>query len=539
MAWLQRLIALCFLIFGVLALVQCARRGTPSGGPKDETPPELLKSEPDNMTTNFSPQKIRLYFDEFVKLDDVQNQLIVSPPLEYNPDITPQGSTRKYIEIELKDTLKENTTYTLNFGQSIVDNNEGNPNSFLSYVFSTGDYIDSLSLSGSIMDAFDKKPDNFVSVMLYEIDTAYTDSTIYNKLPNYITNTLDSLTTFELRNLKAGEYALVAIKDEGKNNLFDQKTDKIAYLEETITIPTDTSFVLTLFKEFPDFSMAVPNYAASNKIMFGYSGNHEDIEIKPLTVLPDTISTLIAKDPERDTLNFWFTPFEADSIVFEARNSTVDFIDTFTVKTRKLGPDSLLISASHRGNINFEDQFYLDANIPLMRVDTSGMSMLNKDSVAVDFSTVLDKEENKILFNFEKESNQTYYLTILPDMISDFFQESNDTLNYRLSTGSPADYGNVRFNIAGDIPYPIILQLTNEKGETQREIIAEEPRRFEFNSLEPGNYMLRLIYDSNENGIWDTGSFLEKIQPEKVIYYPQTLEVRANWELEQVFTIEN
>ena len=533
----RRLISLSFFLLIIAVLFQCARRGTPSGGPKDETPPVLLKTEPDTLTTNFKAEKIRLYFDEFIRLNDVQNQLIVSPPLKYPPDVSPQGGTRKYVEVVLKDTLMENTTYTLNFGQSIVDNNESNPNSFLSYVFSTGDYVDSLILRGEVKDAFDKEPDNFISVMLYEIDTAYTDSTIYTKLPNYITNTLDSATVFELRNLKAGTYALVGVKDEGKNNLFDQQTDKIAFLNEIVNLPTDSVYTLTLFQEIQDFALAQPNFAAANKIIFGYYGLGDDIEIRPLTQLPDTVETLLAKEPEKDTINFWFTPFETDSIVFEAKNVFMDVIDTFTVKTRKIAADSLVLNGSHRGQINFEDRFHIEVSIPLIDLDTASINLINRDSVAIAFSTELDSVNNKVYIDFEKEPNQSYRLSVYPNFVTDFFQQTNDSVLYRLSTGSYADFGNLRFNLQGDVPYPVILQLTNEKGETQREIIAQEPRPFEFNNLRPGNYLMRLILDQNQNGKWDTGSFLEKLQPEKVLYYPQTIEVRANWELDQTFTV--
>ncbi|MGI9547288.1 MAG: Ig-like domain-containing protein [Flavobacteriaceae bacterium] len=537
MAWIQRLIALCFFLLIITASFQCARRGTPSGGPKDEDPPILLKSEPDSMTTNFTSKKIRLYFDELVKLDDVQNQLIVSPPLKYQPDVTPQGAARKYVEIVIKDTLLDSTTYTFNFGQSIVDNNESNPNPFLYYVFSTGDYIDSLSLKGSVKDAIDKDVDEFVSVMLYEIDSTYSDSTVYNKLPNYITNTLDSTTVFELRNLKEGRYALLAVKDEGKNNLFDQRTDKIAFLEDFINIPTDSSFILTLFKEIPDFSVAQPSYAASNKIIFGYTGPGDSIEINPLTQLPDTIRTKLAKEPGKDTLNYWFTPFEFDSIVFEIKNPAFKQIDTFTVKSRKLAADSLVVTSSHRSRINFDEQFYIQSNIPIAKVDTTVINIINKDSLTVPFSANTDLPENKVLINFEKEPNETYQISILPQFLNDIFQQTNDTLLYKLSTSSLADFGNLRLNLVGDVEYPIILQLTDEKGETRREIIADKSRLFEFNNIEPGIYLIRLIFDGNANRIWDTGNYLNKIQAEKVIYYPQTLEVRANWELEQTFTI--
>ncbi len=537
MALTQRILAFFFLLLTIFAIVQCARRGNPSGGPKDIEPPVLIKAEPENLTTNFTAKKIRLYFDEYITLKDIQNQLIVSPPLKYSPQISPQGGASKYVEIVLKDTLRENTTYTLNFGQSIVDNNEGNPNSFLTYVFSTGSYIDSLTVSGVVEDAFNRDVDEFISVMLYEIDTAYTDSTIFKSPPNYITNTLDSTTIFQLRNLKAGKYAMVAIKDEGKNNVFDQKTDKIAFLKDTISLPTDSIFLLTLFMEIPDYSVPPPNFAASNKIIFGYNGKDETIKIESLTQIPDTVLTTIVKEPEKDTLNFWFTPFAADSIVFKVSNERLEQIDTFTVKTRKLAVDSLVLNSSHRGSINFEDQFYISANIPIVKIDTSKIRMINKDSIAIDFDTTLDSVKNRVTIDFEKQPNDNYTISILPAAITDFFETVNDTLNYRLTTGSYADYGNLRLNITGAVTYPLIVQLTDERGEPKREIYATEPKVFEFNNILPSNYLVRLIFDVNENGQWDTGNYLKKIQPEKVSYYPSVIEMRANWEKIETFTV--
>ncbi|MBT8221544.1 MAG: Ig-like domain-containing protein, partial [Eudoraea sp.] len=297
MLFLRRLLASIFVFLVLLTVWQCAKRGSPTGGPRDTTPPELIAAEPENFSLEFDTKRIRLYFDEYIKLEDVQNQLIISPPLKNQPEISPQGQASKYIEINLKDTLLENTTYTLNFGQSIVDNNEGNPNSFLTYVFSTGSYIDSLTVTGEVRDAFNRKADQFISVMLYELDTAYTDSTIYKHPPYYLTNTLDSATTFQLQNLKAGKYLIRAIGDEGKNNLFDPKTDKIGFLQDTLELPTDTSYVLTLFKEIPAYSAVIPSLASANKIIFGFSGSPDKVKISSLSAIPDTVRTLVTREP--------------------------------------------------------------------------------------------------------------------------------------------------------------------------------------------------------------------------------------------------
>ncbi|WP_298504161.1 Ig-like domain-containing protein [uncultured Maribacter sp.] len=535
---LQRFLAYFFFAIIIAAFYQCARRGSPTGGPKDIEAPILVKAEPENMSINFSENKIRLYFNEYIKLKDVQEQLIISPPLKYIPDLSPQGGASKYVEITIKDTLKENTTYTLNFGESIVDNNEGNPNRFLTYVFSTGTYIDSLEVKGVVKDAFNKDADTFISVMLYEIDSAYTDSTIFKRPPNYITNTLDSTIIFNLKNLKKGKYALFALKDEAKNHVFDQNTDKIGFIKDTITIPTDSIFLLTLFKEVPNFSMAVPSLMSKNKITFGYFGDGENSIIKPISVIPDSVQTMFQKEPKKDSINFWFTPYEMDSLLFTVTNEKYKTLDTFKIKNRKIAQDTLVLSANHRGNINFNDSFLLVGNTPLISMDSSKIKMMDKDSLPVKFSATLDTLENALAIDFIKNPEESYLIDVLPGAITDFFNSTNDSLTVGLKTRSYADFGNLRLSIEGNnLEFPLIVQLTNENGEVQREIYALESQVFEFNHLKPAKYLARVLFDTNANKKWDTGNYLLQIEPEKVSYYPVPIEVRANWELEQTFTV--
>lgn len=537
----RRFLACLFFLLIVVSLMQCGRRGgTLTGGPKDIAPPVLEKAEPANLSTNFRAKKIRLYFDEYIKLKNVQDQLIISPPLKYPPEITPQGGAQKYVEIKIKDTLLPNTTYTFNFGQSIQDNNEGNPNSFLTYVFSTGDYIDSLEVSGVVKDAFKQKADAFISIMLYKIDSAYTDSTVYQKPPNYITNTQDSAIIFTLKNLKEGKYAMFALKDEAKNNIFDQNADKIAFLKDTISLPTDSTYLLTLFKEIPNYSASVPSFAASNKIIFGFYGDKdEEIEITPLTKIPDTVQTRILKDQNKDSINFWFTPYKMDSIVFLVKNEKRKVIDTFTVKRRKVEFDSLVITPNQNGSIDFNKPYYITANTPITAIDTTKIKMLVQDSVNLKFVANFDTIGNKIDFVFDIEPSENYTMDLLPGAITDFFGQTIDTTNYRLNTRSYSDYGTMKVNIGGDITYPLIVQLTNEEGKTQIETYIEEEKEIIFNYLDPSKYKIRVIFDTNANGKWDTGSVLKGIQPEKVSYYPKTIEMRANWESVETFTLSN
>lgn len=235
-----------FIVFGLLfgfmfSVTGCAKRGTITGGAKDTIPPSITSSYPKNYSTNFNGTEIKINFNELIKVKDINKQLIISPPLKNRPIIVPQGSASKYISVKISDTLQPNTTYSFNFGQSITDNNEGNPYSQYKYVFSTGNYIDSLTIVGSIKDAYEQKPDNFVSVQIYDAEK-FTDSTVYKDQPLYVTNTLDSLKIFALENLKQGSYYIIALKDKNNNYKFDPKSDKIGFLKDKITLPTDTLY---------------------------------------------------------------------------------------------------------------------------------------------------------------------------------------------------------------------------------------------------------------------------------------------------------
>ena len=219
---------LILFILLALSVANCAKRGTITGGLKDTIAPVLKMSFPKNFSTNFKGNEIKLVFDENINLKNLNKQLIISPPMKQEPIITPTNAS-KFINIKIKDTLQPNTTYSFNFGQSIADNNEGNPFNQFKYVFSTGDFIDSLAIGGKIKDAYDKDAESFVSVMLYEVTSNFKDSIVYKETPRYVTNTLDSLKTFKLENLKAGKYLLVAMKDKNNNNKFNPKEDKIIH----------------------------------------------------------------------------------------------------------------------------------------------------------------------------------------------------------------------------------------------------------------------------------------------------------------------
>ena len=198
------------LLTVIIFLNSCAKRGTPDGGPKDENPPEIVRELPDNNSIYFNDDKIRIFFDEYIKLEKLNSQLVVSPPIDKSKySIFPQGGASKYIDIEINESLNDSTTYVFNFGQSIEDNNEGNKLPFYKYAFSTGSYIDSLEIDGLIKDSYSAKTDELITVMLYPKNEKFYDSIIYKEKPTYVASTLDS-TYFNFTNVKTGKYHLIA-----------------------------------------------------------------------------------------------------------------------------------------------------------------------------------------------------------------------------------------------------------------------------------------------------------------------------------------
>ena len=489
-----------------LIFINCANRGNPEGGPKDETPPVIIKAEPENYSTNFKGNEIKIYFDEYVKIKDLQKQLIISPPMNTKPDVTPLGSANKYITIKIYDTLQPNTTYAFNFGNSITDNNEGNPYPYYRYVFSTGNYIDSLTVKGNIVDALKRQPETFVSVALYEVDSTFNDSVVYKKPPKYITNTLDSVTTFSIENIKAGKYLLMALKDNNGDNKFQQKIDQIAFHDGFIDLPTDTLYTLKLFSEDLDFNATRPKLISGEKISFGYEGDYTDMQIAITSDTPEEFVSRITKDEKTDTLYYWYKPrMEADSLLFKV--SKGNFEKNFTVRISEQKRDTLVIKSSPSGSIGYDEVFKISGSTPLLYFDDSKITILDKDSTKVDFTTKFDMIANTYELNFNKTEDNAYKLQILPEAFTDFFDDKNDTLNYSVKTRKQSDFGYIRFTL-NNAKYPVILQLTDAKGVVKYEQYSTKPEQIDFFNLDPGKYFIRVVFDTNGNKKYDTGNYL-------------------------------
>jgi len=517
----------------VLAMVSCAKRGNITGGAKDTIAPVLKMSFPKNFNTNFKGNEIKLTFDEYIKLKDLKKQLIISPPMKNDPLILPTNVS-KYLTIKINDTLQPNTTYSFNFGQSITDNNEGNALNQFKYVFSTGATIDSLSIVGTVKDAYNKDVESFVSVMLYDVNDKFKDSVVYNQMPRYITNTLDSLKTFKLENLKAGQYLLVGMKDYNSNNKFNPKKEKIGFEKQFITIPNESAFELKLFKEVMPFKAIKPIQVSANKLLLPYEGKENNSKIV-LKNKSEILSTIITKFPKKDSLQVWFKPVKTDSLALAVSQDKFKGDFKFKIKTQKI--DSINIVAVQKSVLNFREQFTLESATPLTKIDHSKIKLLNKDSVSVDFTTKYDDFNQRLFFDFKKEPSEKYTITIMPDALNDYLGQPNDTLVYKLNTKTLSDYGNLRVNLQNVKHFPVIVDLLDTKGEVVASEYSEKNTQIVFDLLEPALFTLRIIYDDNKNKIWDTGNYLEKRQSEEVVYFSKEIDVRANWDVDQLFDV--
>ena len=517
----------------LLSTIQCAKRASPTGGPRDTIAPVLVNASPKMNTVFFDKEEFVLNFNEYITLKDLSKQLIVSPPLNSSQyKVYPVTGASKKVTLKLLDTLMDNTTYTFNFGESITDFNESNPSSYLTYTLSTGATIDSLYIKGRITDAFERETERFISLQLYPIDSTFSDSVIYNQKPLYVTSTLDT-TIYRFQNLKAGKYSIIALEDKSGNYFFDQNMDKIGFTENIIELPQDSILDFRLFKERSNFFWDKPYFVNDHHIILAYYGDREEEPFKMVSDVPESFESLVTKSRKTDTLNYWFKGAELDSLKFEL--NIQDSLQIKTVKFKNPVPDSLIIDKFTTGSLRLQNKFELKANLPVTEVNSDQLIVTNRDTVQIPASLKIQENYDRITVDFNVIPNDRYQIKLLPNALVDFWGNTNDTLVFRTSTKKIEDYGNIFLRVQHQSPYPFIIELLENNKVIRRYDTPVEGNFYAFELLDSGKYRVRLIEDTNENRQWDTGNYLQKIQPEKVIYFWKEIDLRANWDMNETF----
>ena len=534
----------CFIYFGVsMLLLSCAQVVAPTGGEPDVVPPKVVKSNPENYSTNFSGKKIQINFSEYITLKDMNSQLLISPPLKNTPETNVKN---KSLTVEFEDTLKPNTTYTFSFGNSIVDFTEGNALENYQFVFSTGYYLDSLAVTGNVQKAFDHSVEKGILVMLYALEKTSADSFPYHERPDYFGKTND-LGNYVINNIKPGKYKIFALKEGNSNYLFDSDDEQIGYVDSVLEITKSLSVDLSLFQEQKSkLYLKKPVKNLEGLLIVALSKPVKTIAIESLLPAQKFVWSSTEISANKDTLKFWYAGADGDSLKFKLLvNEQV--LDTIEVKIPRKesnkGKGDHSIEIQIKTNVNSDGTLDLNKKIrllfaqPIKKFNSSRILLSNrKDSVSFELNFI-DTLKRVAELDAKLIADSVYKLFIPQGVFEDYNGLKNDTnrISFRMLTSR--DYGTLKLNVKLGSSVNYLLQLLDEKENVlhQRTLSKSEIVFYEY--LKPGTYKFKLLEDLNENKKWDTGKFLEKKQPEKIRYFGNTLTVRANWDLEEIWDL--
>ncbi len=587
---------LAFSVFiFILLAISCANPVAPTGGPKDETPPVFLGSEPVNRSRNLKAEKIEMAFDEFVVLKDLNKNLLVSPPLQEKLDVKTKGRGLQ-IKFNKEEVLAENTTYTIYFGDAVVDLHEGNPLSNLQYVFSTGKDIDSLSIRGKVLDAQYLLPQEGVYVCLY-VDN--NDSLSLAEMPQHIRPYYVAKTNaeghFEINNIRNDHYLMFAVKDVNANYFNDMPNEEIAFENQLVlpeevfdfipdSIPIDTSNVQLMDSLWKNYAIAVTKinhtlllYLPQDSIEKLISKElvdrqrmhfefkyplRKDVEFEVLNKQEGNSHKVFIPEysTNRDTLDLWFLkPFQ-DTLTLRMQIDTLK-ADTFDIVLNK--PKDELVN-NFRGNkakqkvkkgktegivfnTNFGTVFpyfakaEIDFNTPILKANFENVSLL-EDSLDVPFKIYfLDSIRRKLRIEYPWKQGKNYRFEIPDQALSDIYGLKNDSIVAEFKTSEENAYGelSLQLNLPEKASSHWVVQLIKGTGDNEKNLESQEYKGdvLVFKNLKPNKYRLKLLEDRDANGHWTSGDYLKNRLPEKVFYYSDPIEIKASWKVAESWTV--
>jgi len=536
-------------VVSAICCMSCAQPANPTGGPRDEEPPMIQeKSSTPNEQVFFTKQDIRVVFDEFVNVESPNTNVLISPPLDVNPKIYTRG---KEVRVEFSDEteLKKDATYVLNFGDAIRDFNESNKLENYSFIFSTGAFIDSLTINGNVKDAYTGEPASEVLVMLYD---EFNDSIVYTSRPFYFAKTDDD-GKFEIKNIREDEFKLFVLKDENANYKYDLDSEKIGFLEEQVIV-SDTingaSYDIKLFLPNQTFALKEYNADTYGKVELRFTNDPEKTEItSSISMLHEYVEL-----EKENKIIYWYTmprdtSFElfinrddlTDTILLRAR-SKAEFIEEneFKLKGNSLTANAKLIPGT---KLTFE------FNAPLKQVDSAACLLLI-DSITIQ---PLDCEidslfPHRLVVNDEFNIiDSTYGIQLDSGKIVSIYDQVTDDIELIFSTAVKEDFGLITFKLADDLfldSIYYILELLDRDNEVYKQttITGIQDSLLIFDLIPPAQYSVRFIEDVNRNEKWDPGSYLDKRFSERIA--SKSLEAtREGWETEvfissDIFTIQ-
>ncbi len=534
------LIPLTLLFLAILMAIGCAVPQKPQGGPKDETPPKLLKASPVNETRNFAAKKIILQFDEYYRLVNQYQEITSSPVLE-KTEFKMRG---KNLEIEIKDSLLKETTYAINFGKAIADVNEGNALTNFKYVFSTGSQIDSLKISGTVVNNLTLQKEKDVMVMLIPLKQ---DSLIFGKKKPGIYATTDTSGAFSLTNLHEGQYKLYALKEVVSNKIFDDDNEFIGFPGKVINLTKDTSNIkLQLFKQIPqNFRLIDHRFDPSGKIFLSFNKSLANPSLKIIDPVALDAQKLVEFTKTRDTAYLYMRTLDFDTLKVAILDNNIALDTTTLGKARKetfKAPLTIITSADIGNLLKPGTDLQIYASSPITGRLPSLISLKENDTYVTNYTLVEDPTDAKHLtLRYRWKDNATYLLTFSEGALTGFFGEKNPNSPKRFKLNKPDNYSGMLLKVTlPDTGRSYIVELLNEKGDvTLRSDIITKSTTLEYKNIPVGKYKVRVVYDANRNGKWDTGNIKESRQPENIWLHPKTMILRPNFEVGEDAVVPN
>ena len=522
---------------------RCANAVAPTGGPKDTTPPVVVAAVPENQSTHFIGKKIEITFDEFITLENANQNVMVSPPLKEKLDIKLKNKT---VVVKFKENLVPNTTYTINFGSAIKDLHEGNPFKDYVYSFSTGDHIDTLSITGKVVDAETMKPIENVYVGLYAADRDNLDSLPMTTAPNYISKT-DKEGQFSLNGLADKSYCVFALKDANANLYFDLANEASAF-HDMLVSPSDSTLkpiTLRMFTEVDSTQVLLEKKLIEEGLLrFVFRHPAKDAVIMTPEMLPDTFNLVMTHSAAYDTVWWYFTPNVKDSLWVQVKYDTVindssryslKFKDK-KVKNKKPEPLKVKNNLIGRGALVHDDTLTLTFSEPIVRYAMRDSAVFKCDSL-IYYDTLAfepaDEQGMKYRLVTPVAADVNYHIEIPDSVFFGIRNRTNEAIKLDFHVVNDDEYGNIYITVMPpeDLKQ-VVVQLTNESGKVIKEQVITKNSEVMFDYLMPAKYKLRAILDADGNGKWSTGNYHRHTLPETIIDYKDVLDLKAGWDID-------
>lgn len=549
-----------------IAITGCAKISIPTGGPRDEQPPVVVKTNPPSGTTFFKSKSIKITFNEFVTINNASQTVIMSPPIETNLDLTTQN---KSVIIKIPDTLRSNTTYNIAMVGTIKDYTEGNPLPFYNYTFSTGDHIDSFQLHGVLIDASTLEPVKETCIMLYDNDI---DSLPLTTRPTYITKT-QSNGHYTFNNIKPQPYKIFALEDINSNLIYDLPNERLAFCDSTVTAwrmpkepdtlitDKDTTIVrydtvshadiiLKLFSE-TDTTQAIEKYINKTEGIYIFPFKNKLTDFKSTYIKGKELSFFETIVPTNDTLIWYLKEALADTAYYELSdgNKVKDTVKILPFKkndiksSRKKESKQSPLSVSISNQEDLYKPLTLNFSYPIKPLDDFEMIIIKpmkkgNDTIIQKYN-VPDTFVRSLALDYPFEGKVRYNIFIKDSTFYGYNNSTNDTIQASFTRKSEKEYGNLRINYSlGDPNHQFIVTLLNEGGKSIQEDIITSKCVIDYLHLTPGKYKVKVIKDATPNGIWDTGNYGRKEQPETIYFFEKEFTVRGYWDIEEDFELK-